>query len=75
MSQNSIPPLLKKNNFKILPDEAWSQETLHVAKGGLGLPPATEVAYTRLTSMKRLTNLNLDVIVMDMDYNVSNYVF
>ena len=27
-----------------LPEEAWSQATLPVAKGGLGLGPATEVA-------------------------------
>ena len=27
-----------------LPEEAWSQATLPVAKGGLGLRPATEIA-------------------------------
>ena len=27
-----------------LPEDAWSQATLPVAKGGLGLRPATEIA-------------------------------
>ena len=35
--------LIKILNIQ-LPEEAWSQATLPVAKGGLGLRPATEVA-------------------------------